>query len=218
MSRLVEHLALLMPSRGETKPELFSHNHQFLNLETRSGEVKLIEMNLPLAKKLNVLAIFVTIIVIGLAGAMRIPTLKIPTSIDFSFLPPLHATFNILTSICLCMAFYFIKQKNVEAHRKSIYTALFFSALFLMSYVTYHFTTAETLYCKQGVIRKVYFTFLITHILSAAIIFPFILFTFIRAYTGQVERHRKMARWVFPIWLYVAVTGPIVYFMLRPCY
>ncbi|MFT4663934.1 MAG: putative membrane protein [Polaribacter sp.] len=178
----------------------------------------MIKENLPLAKKLNIVATIISIVVIGLAGAMRIPTLKIPTDIDFSFLPPTHAGLNTLAAICLFMAFYFIKNKNVAAHQKSIYAALLFSALFLLSYVTYHFTTDETLFCKQGVIRKVYFTILITHIVSAATIFPFILFTFIRAYTGQVAKHRKMARWVFPIWLYVVVTGPIVYFMLKPCY
>jgi putative membrane protein len=174
--------------------------------------------NLALAKKMNIAAVVISILVIGLAGAMRNPHWKIPTDIDFSFLPPLHAALNTLASVCLLLAFYFIKNKNVAAHRKAIYAALFFSALFLLSYVTYHFTTPETLYCKQGFIRKVYFTFLISHIVLAAVIFPFILFTFIRAYTGQVEKHRQMARWVFPIWLYVAVTGPVVYFMLRPCY
>ncbi len=178
----------------------------------------MIQENLPLAKKLNIVAIIISIAVIGLAGAMRIPTLKIPTDIDFSFLPPIHAALNTLAAICLFMAFYFIKNKNIAAHQKAIYAALLFSALFLLSYVTYHFTTHETLFCKQGMIRKVYFTILITHIASAAMIFPFILFTFIRAYTGQVEKHRKMAKWVFPIWLYVVVTGPIVYFMLKPCY
>ncbi|MFK7808919.1 MAG: DUF420 domain-containing protein [Saprospiraceae bacterium] len=174
--------------------------------------------NLALAKKLNIAAVFVSIAVLGLAGAMRIPTLKIPTSIDFSFLPPIHAGLNILTTICLLFALYFIKSKNVNAHRNAIYAALLCSALFLASYVTYHFTTHETLYEGQGFIRKVYFFFLITHIVSAAVIFPFILFTFIRAYTGQYEKHKKMARWVYPIWLYVAVTGPIVYFMLKPYY
>lgn len=174
--------------------------------------------NLALAKKLNIAAVFISIAVLGLAGAMRIPTLKIPTDIDFSFLPPVHAFLNILTTVCLLLAIYFIKNKNIAAHQKSIYAALLFSALFLLSYVTYHFTTHETLFCKEGMIRKVYFFVLITHIVAAAGIFPFILFTFIRAYTGQVAKHRKMARWVFPIWLYVAVTGPIVYFMLKPCY
>jgi len=178
----------------------------------------MIKENLALAKKLNIAAVIISIAVIGLVGIMRIPTLKIPTDIDFSFLPPIHAGLNILATICLLFGFYFIKNKNVAAHQKSMYGALFFSALFLVCYVIYHFTTHETLFCKEGLIRKVYFTILITHIVASGVIFPFILFTFIRGFTGQVEKHRKMARWVFPIWLYVTVTGPIVYFMLKPCY
>ena len=174
--------------------------------------------NTALAKKLNRIAIVISIIVIGLAGAMRVPSLKIPTDIDFSFLPPIHAAMNMLTTLCLLLALYFIKNKNINAHRKAIYAALFFSMLFLLSYVTYHFTTSETLYCKEGPIRILYFFFLISHIVAAGGVFPFILFTFIRGYTGQVQRHRKMAKWVYPIWLYVAITGPIVYFMLKPCY
>ncbi|MEL6865661.1 MAG: DUF420 domain-containing protein [Bacteroidota bacterium] len=115
-------------------------------------------------------------------------------------------------------ALYFIKQGRVEAHRRAIYLALGLSAMFLLSYVVYHFTTEETRYCMEGNIRYVYFTLLITHVILAGLILPFILFTFIRAFTGQYEMHRKMARWVFPLWLYVAITGPICYLMLMPCY
>lgn len=174
--------------------------------------------NKALAKKLNIVASIITVLVLALVGVMRIPHFKIPTSIDFSFLPPIHAALNTMTAIALIMAVYFVKQKNIAAHQKCNYLALGFSALFLVFYVVYHFTTAETLYCKQGTIRSIYFFILITHIVLAAVIFPFVLFTFIRAYTGQIEKHRKMAKWVFPIWLYVAITGPIVYFMLQPCY
>jgi putative membrane protein len=92
------------------------------------------------------------------------------------------------------------------------------SALFLISYVLYHFTTPETRYGGQGTMRAIYFFFLITHVVLAAVTLPFILLTFTRAYTNQFERHKKMARWVFPLWLYVAVTGPICYLMLRPYY
>jgi putative membrane protein len=151
-------------------------------------------------------------------GMMRRPEFKISTDIDFSFLPPFHATLNAMAAVALLFAFYFIKNKNIEAHWKSIYTAMGLSALFLLSYVVYHFTTEETTYCFEGISRKIYFFFLITHVVLAGVILPFILLTFIRAYTGQIEKHKKMARWVFPFWLYVAVTGPICYLMLRPCY
>ena len=92
------------------------------------------------------------------------------------------------------------------------------SFIFLTMYIVYHTTTPETKYCGEGNIRYVYFFLLISHVILAAVIFPFILFTFIRGYTFQVEKHKKMAKWVFPFWLYVAVTGPVLYIMLNPCF
>lgn len=138
--------------------------------------------------------------------------------IDFSFLPPFHASLNVLAAVALIVAIYYIRKKNVEMHRKSIYVAIALSVGFLLSYVLYHFTTEPTLYCKEGPIRVVYFFLLITHIITAAVVLPFILFTFNRGYTMQVEKHRKLAKITFPVWLYVAVTGPICYLMLMPCY
>lgn len=172
--------------------------------------------NLALAKKLNRLAWVVTVVVLVLVGLMR--RVKIPTEIDFGFLPPLHASLNAVTAVILILAFLQIRKGKVEQHRRMMYVAIVSSLLFLLSYVVYHFTTEETLYCGEGAIRSVYFFLLITHIVLAAVIFPFILFTFIRAYTNQFDRHKKMAKWVFPLWLYVAVTGPILYLMLSPCY
>jgi len=172
--------------------------------------------NIALAKKLNIVAYILTVVVLGLVGLMR--RVKIDTDIDFTFIPPIIATLNTGAAIMLIVALYFIKRKNIEAHRKSIYAAMTFSFLFLVLYVLYHFTTPETLYCKEGISRSIYFVMLITHIILAAAIFPFILFTFIRAYTGQIEKHRKMARWVYPFWLYVAISGPLLYLMLSPCY
>ena len=174
--------------------------------------------NLKLAKKLNVLAGVVTIVVLLLVGMMRRPEFKISTDIDFNFLPPFHATLNAMVALVLLVALYFVKNKNVEAHKKSIYVAMALSAMFLLSYVIYHFTTEETTYCFEGASRSIYFFFLITHVILAGVMLPFILLTFIRAYTGQIEKHKKMARWVWPFWFYVAITGPICYLMLRPCY
>ena len=172
--------------------------------------------NLVLAKRLNRLAIAVSVVVLLLVGLMR--RVRIETSIDFSFLPPFYSALNALTAVVLLLALYHIKQKNVEAHRKSMYWAIGLSVLFLLCYVVYHFTTPETKYCGEGGIRTIYFFLLISHIILAALILPFILFTFIRAYTNQIDKHRKMAKWVYPLWLYVALTGPIIYLMLRPCY
>lgn len=167
-------------------------------------------------KKLNRIAWVLTAIVLLLVGMMR--RVKIETEIDFSFLPPFHATVNAITALVLIYAYYQIRQKHIEQHRKAIYTAISLSMIFLLSYVVYHFTTPETRYGGEGAWRYVYFFLLITHVILAAVIFPFIMFTFIRAFTGQYDRHRRLARWVFPVWLYVAVTGPLCYLMLKPYY
>lgn len=174
------------------------------------------DQNLAKAATLNKIAWVVTILVLFLVGLMR--RTKIDLGVDFSFLPPVHATLNAICAVTLIIAFWHIKNGRIELHRKFIYASLALSALFLVSYVLYHFTTPETTYCKEGAIRTVYYFLLITHIVAAGFIFPFILFTFIRAYTGQYERHRKMARYVFPVWLFVAISGPVCYLMLQPCY
>jgi putative membrane protein len=171
--------------------------------------------NIALAKKLNVWATIVSIAVIALVVVMR--SVKIDLGIDFSFLPAIYSTMNAVAAIFLIVALYFIRQKNIVMHRRMIFIALTSSFLFLLMYVLYHFTTKETAYCGEGGIRYVYFLILITHIILAATSFPFILFTFIRGFTMQVEKHKKMARWVYWVWLYVSISGPVVYLMLRPC-
>jgi len=167
-------------------------------------------------KILNRLAIGVSVIVFIVVGMMR--RVKIQTDIDFSFLPAVNAAINSTTAVLLLLGLWKIKQKNVQAHRKIMTTAIVLSALFLLSYVLYHFTTPETRYGGEGLSHTIYLILLATHIVLAGAILPFILFTYIRALTGQYERHKKLARWVFPFWLYVAITGPVIYFMLRPYY
>jgi putative membrane protein len=169
-----------------------------------------------LLKVMDRTAVGITVIILFIVGMMR--RVKIPTDIDFSFLPPIHAAVNTLAALALIMAYYFIKRKDVNRHRKSIYTAIAFSVLFLISYVLYHFTTEETRFCKEGTIRTVYFIILTSHIILAGMILPFIMLAFNRAYCGFYERHKRMTKWVYPIWLYVAISGPICYLLLRPCY
>ncbi len=172
--------------------------------------------NLELAKKMNVWAIAISVIVLFIVGFMR--QVKLDTGIDFTFLPPVYSTLNGICAVFLAMAFSQIKKKNIDKHRLFINIAFGLSILFLACYVLYHFTSPETKFCKEGMIRYVYFFLLITHIVLAAVILPFILFTYIRGYTWQLEKHRKMAKIVFPLWFYVAVTGPIIYLMLKDCY
>lgn len=103
-------------------------------------------------------------------------------------------------------------------HQRFINAAMIGSIVFLLFYVAYHFTTGETKFGGEGMIRKVYFFLLITHIILAAISLPMIVQTWVLGFCGMVDRHRKWTRIVFPIWLYVAITGPICYLMLRPYY
>lgn len=183
-----------------------------------------------LERKMNRVAWALSAVVLLLVGLMR--KVRIPTSINFGFLPPFHATLNALTAVTLVAALVFIKQKQIARHRAAIYASIGLSVLFLLSYVVYHFTSAEVLYGDldhSGILdaaeraavsgtRPFYLVLLISHITLAGLILPFILFTFNRAFTGQYARHKAMARWVFPVWLYVAVTGPLCYLMLRPFY
>ena len=178
--------------------------------------MSILQSNILLEKRLNQVAYVVSVVVLLLVGLMR--RVKIDVGIDFHFLPPIHATLNAITAVILLVALYYIKNKQIEQHRKAIYLAMVCSALFLVSYVLYHFTTPETRFGGTGVIRTVYFFLLLTHVVLAAVTLPLVLLTFNRAYTNQIERHRKMARWVFPLWLYVAITGPICYLMLKPYY
>ena len=172
--------------------------------------------NLPLARKLYPVAWVLTVAVLGLVGVMRKVTLDI--GFELNFLPPVHATLNSIVAVLLVVALITVQQRNITAHRRAITAAMCCSALFLLCYVAYHFTTPETKFGGEGTIRIVYFVLLISHIVLAAVSFPLILFTWIFGYTGQVLRHRKFAKITFPMWLYVAVTGPICYLMLRPYY
>ncbi len=168
-----------------------------------------------LEKKLNRIALVITVVVLIVVGGMR--RISIDLGFDTSFLPAFHSTVNAICGVVLLLALYFIKTGKPKAHQQSIYVAMGLSVVFLVSYILYHITNEAVTYCGEGGIRTVYFILLISHIILAAIILPLILFTFNRAFSGDYARHKKMARWVFPIWLYVAFTGPACYLMLRPC-
>lgn len=173
-----------------------------------------------LSKKLGVVAWVLTAVVLVLVGMMRRPELRIPLpeGWSFAFLPPVHAVLNTLVSIALVIAIVAVKQGKIALHRNAIFAAMGLSVAFLLCYVAYHFTTEETRFGGEGAIRSVYFFLLISHIVLAGISLPAILFTFIAGFTHRFAAHRRLARWVFPMWLYVAVTGPICYLMLKPYY
>ena len=177
------------------------------------------EPNIALGNKLRILVWVLTIVVWLLVGAMRRPEkFPLPDGVSLKFLPMVHAILNSCVAVFLVSALVMIKRKNVVAHRRFISAAMIASASFLLCYVMYHFTTEETKFGGAGAVRVAYLVLLISHIVLAAISLPFILQTWVYGFTNQIAKHRKMAKWVFPVWLYVAVTGPICYLMLRPYY
>ena len=137
---------------------------------------------------------------------------------DLKILPALNASLNFTTALLLLTGFYFIRNRKIQSHRLCMITAFCFSALFLISYVTYHTLTEPTSYGGEGIMRTIYFAILITHIVLAAAIVPLVLITLVRGLQEKFDRHRKIARWTFPLWLYVSITGVVVYLMLSPYY
>jgi putative membrane protein len=133
-------------------------------------------------------------------------------------LPHLNAVINSLTAILLVLGFVFIKQKNVAMHRFAMQGAFVLGSLFLVSYVLYHLTNDSTSFLGEGLIRYVYFFILISHILLSIGVVPLVLLAIYFALSNQIERHKKIVKWTFPIWLYVSITGVLAYVMISPYY
>jgi uncharacterized membrane protein YozB (DUF420 family) len=129
-------------------------------------------------------------------------------------LPALNATLNATSAILLCTGWYLIKQGKRTAHRKVMLAACGVSAAFLVSYLVYHAQVGSVRFTKQGPIRAIYLAILLTHTVLAAAILPLVLVTLSRGLSAKYDRHRRIARWTMPLWLYVSVTGVIVYVML----
>jgi len=133
-------------------------------------------------------------------------------------LPKLNALINGTCSLLLLLSLYFIKQKNIEIHKKLNIITFCLSAVFLLSYITYHWMAKETTFPADNSLRPVYLIILISHIILAALVLPLILLSFHKGFQNQVEKHKKLVRFAFPIWLYVTVTGVVVYLMISPYY
>jgi uncharacterized membrane protein YozB (DUF420 family) len=131
-----------------------------------------------------------------------------------SQLPSFNAALNSLSAILLIAGYLFIKSRNIKAHRACMLAAFASSILFLISYLVYHYQVGSVPFKGQGGIRLVYFTILLTHTVLAITVVPLALVTLFRALKERFDRHRRIARWTFPIWLYVSVTGVVVYWML----
>jgi uncharacterized membrane protein YozB (DUF420 family) len=135
-------------------------------------------------------------------------------NLDYTVLPAINATLNSIAAVLLFVGWRFIRRGDIGRHRACMISAFATSALFLISYVVYHANVGSVPFLGQGGIRVVYFTILVTHIILAAAILPLALVTLSRALSRRFDRHRAIARWTLPIWLYVSVTGVVIYVML----
>ena len=134
------------------------------------------------------------------------------------FLPPIYAGINAGTVFILIGAFWAVKNKKIQLHRRLMTTAVILSALFLVLYVLYHMTSNATKFGGEGVLKTIYFVLLISHILLSILVVPFVLVTYVRGLTNQIEMHKKIARITFPLWVYVAMSGVFVYILISPYY
>jgi len=135
-----------------------------------------------------------------------------------SFLPPIYATINGITAVVLIAGVLAIKNGKRKLHKQLMTTAIALSVAFLVMYVAYHMTSESTKFGGEGIIRPIYFFILISHILLSIAVIPLVLITYVRALANKFDKHKKIAKITFPIWLYVAVTGVVVYLMIAPYY
>jgi putative membrane protein len=178
------------------------------------------KVNIEKEKKYNKWIVALSIIIpIAVAALFGVNLRKLGFNVEpLSFLPPIYATINGLTALVLILAVAAIKNKNRELHEKLMKFAIALSVAFLVMYVAYHMTSDSTKFGGEGLVKYIYYFILITHILLSIVIIPFVLITYVRAITDNIERHKKIAKITFPLWLYVAVTGVIVYLMISPYY
>ncbi|MEY3844039.1 MAG: hypothetical protein RL293_461 [Bacteroidota bacterium] len=168
--------------------------------------------NLPSSKYRKLVVAVSIIIPIAVAALFGIKV----EGVDLSFLPPFYAALNGITAVLLILALVFIKKGNMKLHQRTIQACLGISLLFLLCYVAYHMTSDSTAY--EGSYKAIYYFILISHILLSVAVIPVVLFTYLFALEGNYVKHKKYTRFAFPIWLYVAVTGVVVYWMISPYY
>lgn len=162
-------------------------------------------------KLIIALSIIIPVAVFALFG------IKIDAELPI-FLPPIYASINALTALVLIIAVWAIKNKKRNLHENLMKFAIALSIVFLIMYLAYHMTSDSTKFGGEGAIKYLYYFVLLTHILLSIIVIPFVLITFVRAITNNFEKHRKIAKITFPLWLYVAISGVIVYLMISPYY
>ena len=152
-------------------------------------------------------------IVVALLFGIRLPNVE-----PLSFLPPIYASINGITALLLIAALIAIKNKKISLHETIMKIAIGFSAIFLLMYVAYHMTSDPTRFGGSGAEKVIYYFILISHIILSIIVIPLVLHSYIRAYLGDVKAHKNIVKYAYPVWLYVAITGVIVYLMISPYY
>ncbi|QKZ11473.1 DUF420 domain-containing protein [Spirosoma sp. KUDC1026] len=163
---------------------------------------------------INILSLAIPIAVAVLLGIRQ----KVDLGAWTDYLPHINGVINSLTSLLLLVGFYFIRQKNVAAHRLTMLTAFGLGSIFLVSYILYHLTHDSTPFGGQGWIRPVYYFLLVSHIGLSVIVVWFVLRAVYFALSNQILKHKQTVKWTFPIWLYVSITGVIVYLLIKPYY
>jgi len=170
----------------------------------------------PIEKKfklwINIVSIAVPVVVALLFG-VRIPNVE-----PLTFLPPIYASINGITAILLLGALWAIKNKKIPLHENLMTTAVACSLLFLLMYVAYHMTSDPTPYGGEGIIKYIYYFTLVSHIVLSVVVIPLVLHSYVRAYLGDFIAHKKIVKYAYPVWLYVAITGVVVYLMISPYY
>ncbi|MEC8397614.1 MAG: DUF420 domain-containing protein [Bacteroidota bacterium] len=145
-------------------------------------------------------------------------TVRLPNVAPLDFLPPIYASINALTAMILVVAFVAIRQKKIKLHESLMKSAIALSLVFLVMYVAYHMTSDPTPYGGDGMLRYIYYFILISHIILSIGIIPMVLVTYVRAISKRFVDHKKISVITFPIWLYIAITGVVVYLMISPYY
>jgi len=169
-------------------------------------------------KQARLLIFTVSFVVFAAVAVLSRVKLEVDLGFDIHVFALINAVINSAVSLLLIWALVAVKGKNYLLHKKLMLTAIVLSVLFLLSYIAHHLLAGDTVYGGEGNIRYFYYFILITHIILAAIILPFILFTAYRSLTGEYDKHKKLARYTWPLWLYVSVTGVLVYLMISPYY
>lgn len=167
------------------------------------------------------IAIGLSIVLIGVVAALfLVPNIggSVAEDVDLTVLPKLNAILNSITFVLLIAALVTIRRKQIDAHRRYVLAAVTLTCLFFISYVTYHFLAPATSYGGEGPLRTMYFFVLITHILSAIVVVPVALFSLFTGLNMEVRRHRRIAKWAMPLWLYTSLTGVLVYILVSPYY